>query len=128
MNPKRQHVGDAKESTSSQGHQGMFESGLALNLGPSPTVHRKDVRTGDFTVVPAPEDMAWMFLLSQQSRDLALDERQPSNKGFFVVKTSRSFLTAMLLNILQKTGSVAHFSITSSKASDISNSSSLDQQ
>lgn len=50
MNPKRQHVGDAKESTSSQGHQGMFERVLLsalteLNLGPSPTVHRKDVRT-----------------------------------------------------------------------------------
>lgn len=35
-----------------------------------------------------------VFLLSQQYRDLASDERQPSNQGFFVVKTSRSFLTA----------------------------------
>ena len=67
MNPKRQHVGDAKESTSSQGHQGMFESGLALNLGPSPTVHRKDVRTGGFTAGPAPEDMAWMCFFSHSS-------------------------------------------------------------
>ena len=73
MNSKRQNVGDAKESTSSPGHQGTFESSLALSPhgaepGSLPYCPEKGCEnSGDFTAFPASDDMAWMCFFSHSS-------------------------------------------------------------